>query len=54
METTINHSEGDHQTTTLMDSLSSIKANSSTIKDWDHDLDTIPRLQVVDEHQKFT
>ena len=54
METTINRSEGNHQIATPVDSLSSIKTNSSTIKDWDHDLDTIPRLQVVNEKQKFT
>lgn len=30
------------------------KATTSNIPDWDHDLQVIPRLQVVDEHQKFT
>ena len=54
METTTNHSKEDYQIATPVDSLSSVKASSSAIQDWDHDLDTIPRLQVVDEHQKFT
>lgn len=27
---------------------------SSSIPDWDHDVDNIPRLQVVDENQNFT
>ncbi|KAI7876131.1 RHD3/Sey1 [Mucor mucedo] len=30
------------------------KAATSSIPDWDHDVQVIPRLQVVDEHQKFT
>lgn len=30
-------------------------SNSTTvIKDWDKDVETIPRLQVIDENQKFT
>lgn len=33
--------------------LTTMKA-TSTIPDWDHDVQVIPRLQVVDEHQKFT
>ncbi|KAI8883681.1 root hair defective 3 GTP-binding protein [Backusella circina FSU 941] len=28
--------------------------SSKQIKDWEHDTENIPRLQVVDEHQKFT
>lgn len=27
---------------------------TSTIPDWEQDVEVIPRLQVVDEHQKFT
>ena len=33
--------------------LSSFKSSSS-IQDWDHDVENIPRLQVIDEHQNFT
>ncbi|KAG0165182.1 Dynamin-like GTPase that mediates homotypic ER fusion [Apophysomyces sp. BC1034] len=33
---------------------STIITNGSTIKSWDEDTDAIPRLQIVDEHQKFT
>lgn len=54
METTLNHSKEDQHIATPVDSLSSVKTSSSAIQDWDHDVETIPRLQVVDEHQKFT
>lgn len=28
--------------------------NSTPAEDWDSDVAEIPRLQVIDEHQKFT
>lgn len=28
--------------------------STTVIKDWDKDVETIPRLQVIDENQKFT
>ncbi len=34
-------------------SLSSFKSSTS-IQDWDNDTAVIPRLQVIDENQKFT
>ncbi|KAI9469940.1 MAG: RHD3/Sey1 [Benjaminiella poitrasii] len=45
----------DSQTAPSVDeTISSFKASTSTIKDWEHDLYTIPRLQVIDENQEFT
>ncbi|KAI8642931.1 RHD3/Sey1 [Parasitella parasitica] len=54
MESTISHSDENPSISAPTETLSTIKTSTSAIKDWDHDLETIPRLQVVDEHQKFT
>lgn len=35
-------------------SLSSTTNPKSGIPDWEHDTEPIARLQVIDEHQKFT
>ncbi|KAF7730665.1 Dynamin-like GTPase that mediates homotypic ER fusion [Apophysomyces ossiformis] len=45
------HSAAENGTTTTE---TTIITNGSIIKGWDDDTDAIPRLQIVDEHQKFT
>ncbi|CEP07813.1 hypothetical protein [Parasitella parasitica] len=54
MDSNNNRLEKDSPISAPADSLSTINTNSNAIKDWDHDLEPIPRLQIVDEHQKFT
>jgi hypothetical protein len=42
-----------HTISPVTDSLSSQKSKSG-IPDWEQDTEPIARLQVIDEHQKFT
>jgi hypothetical protein len=41
-------------TSTLTEGNLTLKKSDLLVQDWDNDVETIPRLQVVDENQKFT